>query len=670
MRKQNYLWVFSLLAAVVYAEEPVHFHDGHLKVAVEDTLWIVDPTPTDMLGLTELACIRAEIENLAGLEYAQNLQVLFLRGNRIRDLSALANLDSLRKINLSKNEIQDLGPLAGLVNLVDLDVHANSIEDLSPLAGLVNLERLIIRLNQIEDISPLSGLVRLEELVLRHNRIQDISALGGLTLLRDLTINNNLIDDISILSGLEDLRTVWLNHNRIDDLAALGGLLHLHTVYLHDNEIRDISPLGELTGLNVLTLYNNPLDEDACTTWIPRIAENNPFVSFRHDLCFPCYLELSSSPGGRIIDPGEGSFVYEKGSMINLTVQTLPGFVFDGFSGSYASEEGSVYIFMNQDHHIEARFKSLSHSIIVDDDAVNDPRHGDLTVSDPFENGSAAHPFDSIQEAILVAQSGAHIHVRPGTYHEHLTMTNSAVSLIGLDPNSTEIDEMPVIRAVDSSPVVRFSQDPSAASMLRGFVITAGRQAISCENSEAAVEYCLIAGHHQTGGDGAVIDCINSRAVFLNCTIADNDPGPFGAALFLRDSDAVIKNSILWNNGPNDILVTGDADLIISYTRIASDVSSITTPGAGMITGDPMFAAPGFWDESFLIWNLGDYHLRSTSGYWNREVMGWIADDTTSICIDAGDPNSPLLQESEPNGGLINLGVYGGTTQASRSDPL
>ena len=42
----------------------------------------------------------------------------------------------------------------------------------------------------------------------------------------------------------------------------------------------------------------------------------------------------------------------------------------------------------------------------VDNDAPNDPGPGDPTVSDPNEDGSAAHPFDAIQEAVSVAGHG------------------------------------------------------------------------------------------------------------------------------------------------------------------------------------------------------------------------------------------------------------------------
>ena len=47
--------------------------------------------------------------------------------------------------------------------------------------------------------------------------------------------------------------------------------------------------------------------------------------------------------------------------------------------------------------------------------------------------------------------------------------------------------------------------------------------------------------------------------------------------------------------------------------------------------------------------------------------MAWIQDEATSPCVDAGDRTSPVGQEPVPNGDIVNMGAYGGTTQASRS---
>jgi hypothetical protein len=42
------------LSQPAMAEDPVYFADGNLKAAVESQLGISDPTPTDMLSLTNL----------------------------------------------------------------------------------------------------------------------------------------------------------------------------------------------------------------------------------------------------------------------------------------------------------------------------------------------------------------------------------------------------------------------------------------------------------------------------------------------------------------------------------------------------------------------------------------------------------------------------------------
>jgi hypothetical protein len=79
--------------------------------------------------------------------------------------------------------------------------------------------------------------------------------------------------------------------------------------------------------------------------------------------------------------------------------------------------------------------------------------------------------------------------------------------------------------------------------------------------------------------------------------------------------------------------------------------------GPGNIDTDPLFADP----------NNGDYHLKSQAGRFDPNRQSWVIDDVTSPCIDAGDPNSRIGTEPFPNGGVINMGAYGGTTEASKS---
>ncbi|MHB9070879.1 MAG: hypothetical protein ACYC54_10995 [Sedimentisphaerales bacterium] len=59
--------------------------------------------------------------------------------------------------------------------------------------------------------------------------------------------------------------------------------------------------------------------------------------------------------------------------------------------------------------------------------------------------------------------------------------------------------------------------------------------------------------------------------------------------------------------------------------------------------------------------------LQSESGHWDPNSKSWTKDANTSPCIDAGDPNSDWTAELWPHGKRINMGAYGGTSQASMS---
>ena len=114
-----------------------------------------------------------------------------------------------------------------------------------------------------------------------------------------------------------------------------------------------------------------------------------------------------------------------------------------------------------------------------------------------------------------------------------------------------------------------------------------------------------------------------------------------------------VTNSIILAADPVKSDFTDPDPLIrIDYSDVAEAWS-----GTGNINADPCFADV----------NSGDYHLKSQAGRWDANEGHWTIDDVTSPCIDAGDPASPIGLEPFPNGGIINMGAYGGTQQASKS---
>jgi len=92
------------------------------------------------------------------------------------------------------------------------------------------------------------------------------------------------------------------------------------------------------------------------------------------------------------------------------------------------------------------------------------------------------------------------------------------------------------------------------------------------------------------------------------------------------------------------------------------------------IRDDPLFAELGYWDPNDRpdypyddFWVDGDYHLKSQAGRWDPNSESWVTDEVTSPCIDAGRMDTPIGNEPFPNGGVVNIGAYGGTIEASKS---
>ena len=63
-------------------------------------------------------------------------------------------------------------------------------------------------------------------------------------------------------------------------------------------------------------------------------------------------------------------------------------------------------------------------------------------------------------------------------------------------------------------------------------------------------------------------------------------------------------------------------------------------------------------------WAL-DYHVQSEFGRWDGGA--WVNDTLTSPCVDGGYVLSDYALEPMPNGGRVNIGLYGNTPEASKS---
>ena len=195
-----------------------------------------------------------------------------------------------------------------------------------------------------------------------------------------------------------------------------------------------------------------------------------------------------------------------------------------------------------------------------------------------------------------------------------------------------------------------------------------GGGALLNDEVTSTVTNCLISKN--SAGSGGAIYNVMSSVCLTNCTFSENSAS-YGSTIFGNiECHIALANCILWSNQatyPGYIYLTDDHGLStspISYCDIKGGKVSVFIRtgydlhwGPGNIDANPLFADP----------NNGDYHLKSQAGRWDANSASWVKDDVTSPCIDAGDPASPIGLEPFPNGGIINMGAYGGTAEASKS---
>jgi hypothetical protein len=188
------------------------------------------------------------------------------------------------------------------------------------------------------------------------------------------------------------------------------------------------------------------------------------------------------------------------------------------------------------------------------------------------------------------------------------------------------------------------------------------------EQSSPNVINCTFSGNGAWLG-GGMCNCLeDSSPTVTNCTFSANSAEWWsGGGMYNQfGSSPTVTNCILWADIPEAEEIEWG---IVTYSDVQGGWG-----GQDNINVDPCFAQPGYWDPNGTpddpnddFWIDGDYHLKSQAGRWDADEGRWKKDEVTSLCIDAGDPASPIGLEPFPNGGIINMGAYGGTAEASKS---
>jgi hypothetical protein len=170
-------------------------------------------------------------------------------------------------------------------------------------------------------------------------------------------------------------------------------------------------------------------------------------------------------------------------------------------------------------------------------------------------------------------------------------------------------------------------------------------------------------------------------------------------------TNVAIRNSVFWEDGSNAVQAVGAVGLtlensILASTRTNAALISLTVPGgfvsdynglhagantrvgnvgaavadnlaawqalsggqdAHSLPGDPLMADPDGYD----------YHLKTQQTLGRLQADGSrTSDPVSSPLLDAGNPDSDVADEPEPNGGRINIGRFGGTAEASSAQDI
>ncbi len=174
--------------------------------------------------------------------------------------------------------------------------------------------------------------------------------------------------------------------------------------------------------------------------------------------------------------------------------------------------------------------------------------------------------------------------------------------------------------------------------------------------SSTILTYCIFRINRADANGGGILNKQHSHTTLSHCVFSDNSAtngNSISCESYNQQHPSQIQanNCIFWSDG-NEIWNNDNSVITITYSDVHGN-----WPGQGNIDADPCFADA---DNS-------NYHLKSEAGRWDVSVQTWVQDTVTSPCIDAGNPDSDWKKELWPNGERINMGIYGGTAEASMS---
>ena len=297
--------------------------------------------------------------------------------------------------------------------------------------------------------------------------------------------------------------------------------------------------------------------------------------------------------------------------------------------------------------------------------------HVDIGNNSGTENGSADHPFNTIQEGIDASAGGDTVLVRAGTYIGNLTLVDKDIMLTSLFVNSGDENDISTT-IIDGNHTGTALLIQNADVTVNGFTIQNGQASdngaggIQIEGGNSVVSHCAITrnngiGVNEWGAGGLTFN--NGYLQVINCILTENY-SPGGASAIRAGGCSIdVINTLVANNS---------GTMAFHYNTVTGSIVNSTiannSRGFGFNISPISVMNCIAWNNNRDYWgDLGNIRYSNTDQPFSGEgnistnpvFMNPYAGDfhlqQNSPCIDAGDPDM-----IDANGSRNDMGYYGG----------